>query len=118
EASAFAGTTEYTFKHALLRDVIYQGMLEADRHKHHAQAAAWLIEQSGERAGEFAGAVAGHFEAAGDPTQAAQWYGRAGNQARAAWAPQTAINYYQKALAFTSGEPHVKRGVLSRAQEY
>src|SRR5207247_10814834 len=35
----------------------------------------------------------------------AHWHGRAGNQARAAWAPQSAIDYYQKALAFSSREP-------------
>jgi predicted ATPase len=103
EASAFAGTTEYSFRHALLRGVIYESMLEADRRNYHAQAAAWLIHQSGERAVEFAGVVAGHFESAGDTSTAAQWYGRAGNQARAAWAPQTAIDYYQKAIEFTSG---------------
>src|SRR5437867_767374 len=79
-------------------------MLEADRGKYHAQAATWLVQHSGERAAEFAGGVAGHFEAAGDTTTAAQWFGRAGNQARAAWAPQTAIDYYQKALAFVSRE--------------
>jgi predicted ATPase len=70
EASAFAGTTEYTFRHALLRGVIYESMLEADRRNYHAQAAAWLIKQSGERAGEFAAVVAGHFESAGDTTTA------------------------------------------------
>jgi predicted ATPase/class 3 adenylate cyclase len=98
ESSSFAGAREYVFRHALLRAVVYQTILPEDRKGYHAQAATWLMDESGERVSEFAAVVAGHFEGAGNALATAEWYGRAGHQARAAWSPQLAIGYYQKAL--------------------
>lgn len=99
EGSAFAGATEYNFKHELLRNVAYESLLKKSRREHHAQVAAWLSERSGERANEFAGLVAGHYEQASQPALAAQWYGRAGQQARIGYAPATAIESFRKALS-------------------
>jgi tetratricopeptide (TPR) repeat protein len=59
-----------------------------------------LIALSGERAGEYAGRIGEHFEKAGDWAPAANWYGRAGKQAQAAYAAEAAIAFYQKALKF------------------
>lgn len=98
ESSAFANTVEYAFKHDLLRSVAYEGLLRKSRRVYHGQLAAWLIEQSPERINEVAALVAGHFELAGDGTSAAEWFGRAGQQARAGYTPASAIDYYQKAL--------------------
>ncbi len=42
ERSVFAGTTEYTFKHNLLREVTYQTVLLRARRQHHARVARWL----------------------------------------------------------------------------
>src|SRR5258707_149083 len=67
ESSAFVGTVEYTFKHELLRSVTYESLLKKSRREHHAQVAAWLIDHSGERIGDFTGLVAAHFEQAGRP---------------------------------------------------
>jgi predicted ATPase len=99
ESSAFAGTVEYIFKHELLRNVAYENLLKKLRREHHPQAARWLIEQSGKRVNEFAGLVALHFEQAGRAGEAAEWYGRAGQQARLSYAPATAIDYFRKAIA-------------------
>jgi len=98
ESSAFAGAVEYTFKHELLRNVTYESLLKKLRRDYHAQVAAWLIERSGERVAEFAGLVAAHFEQAARVAEAAEWYGRAGQQARTGYAPATAIEYFRKAL--------------------
>src|SRR5258708_30775318 len=87
ESSAFAGTVEYTFKHELLRNVTYESVLKKLRRDHHARVATWLIDQSGERITEFIGLVATHFEQAGRIGEAAEWYGRAGQQARLGYAP-------------------------------
>ena len=100
EAAAFAGTREYTFKHALLRDVTYESVLKRERRDYHRRAAEWLARQSGGRVGEYAGLIAEHFERAQVPADAAEWYGRAGRQARETHAPETAIRYYRKALGF------------------
>lgn len=98
ETSAFAGTTEYVFKHELLRAATYESVLKKLRRQLHARVAAWIMHQSGERSTEFAGLVASHFEQAGRFAEAAQWYGRAGQQARAGYEPAMAIEYFGKAL--------------------
>ena len=111
EASAFAEAQEYIFKHAILRDVTYESVLKRLRRTYHAQVAVSLIELSGERVGEYAGRIGEHFEHAGEFAQAAEWYGRAGHQAQATYAPEAAIDSYQKALAFwkESGGPQETR---------
>jgi serine/threonine protein kinase/tetratricopeptide (TPR) repeat protein len=100
ESSAFLGTREYIFKHALLRSVTYENVLKRDRRRLHREAAQWLIEQSGERLEEYVAIIAEHYEWARETARAAEWYGRAGGQARASYAPEAAINFYRKALDF------------------
>ena len=99
ESSAFAGVVEYTFKHELMRTVTYERVLRKSRRGYHAKVAQWLIQHSGERIDEFGGLVAAHFELAGEVNEAAEWYGRAGQQARAGYAPTAALEYFRKALA-------------------
>jgi tetratricopeptide (TPR) repeat protein len=98
ESSAFTGAREYTFKHALLRSVAYDNVLKRERRRLHREAAGWLVARAGERVAEFAAGIAEHYERAKDDAVAAEWYGRAGEQARDAYAPEAAINLYQKAL--------------------
>lgn len=64
ESSAFADSSEYIFKHALLRDVAYESVLKKQRRAYHSAAAEWLIKQSGARVAEFAVQIARHFELA------------------------------------------------------
>jgi class 3 adenylate cyclase/tetratricopeptide (TPR) repeat protein len=104
ESSGFAETVEYTFKHDLLRKVAYEGLLKKTRRTYHEQVANWLVRQSGERVNEFAAAVAGHFEQAARPLEAAQWFGRAAQQAHAAYAPSSAADFFCKALALLPPE--------------
>jgi tetratricopeptide (TPR) repeat protein len=99
DASTFSGTTEYLFKHTVLRDVTYERLLKKLRRSYHAQVAEWLCEHSGERAGEYAGRIGEHFELAGEPARAAGWYARAGKQAQDTYAPEMAEDYYRKALS-------------------
>jgi predicted ATPase/class 3 adenylate cyclase len=103
EQSTFSGTTEYHFKHAVLRDVTYDRLLKGLRRAYHLQVAEWLRDRSGERAGEYAGRIAEHYERAGEPAQAAEWYARAGKQAQDTYAPEMARDHYQKALALWEG---------------
>ena len=99
QASAFSGAVEYSFKHELLRSVTYENLLRKARREYHAQVAGWLTNAGGGRIGEFAGLVAGHYELAGCHAEAAEWFGRAGQQARLSYAPAAAIDYYRKALS-------------------
>jgi tetratricopeptide (TPR) repeat protein len=104
DESTFAGEQEYAFKHAILRDVTYESVLKRLRPAYHSHVAAWLIERSGERVGEYAGLIGQHFERAGEVARAVGWYGRAGRQAQNTYAPETAVGYYQKALALLPEE--------------
>lgn len=103
ETSTFAGNREFIFKHALLQQVAYGNVLRRQRQDYHRLAAYWLIAQSGERADEYSGIIGEHFESAAEEQSAAQWYVRAGHQARVSYAPESATNYYYKALALISG---------------
>jgi class 3 adenylate cyclase/tetratricopeptide (TPR) repeat protein len=106
---AFAGTHEFIFKHAILRDVTYESVLLRLRRIYHAQAAEWLIERSGERIGEYAGLIGEHYDRAGDKNRAAEWYGRAGKQAKDTYALQAAVSYYRKALEFLPRDERADR---------
>jgi tetratricopeptide (TPR) repeat protein len=65
----------------------------------HLQAAQ-AIEKAHPGGAGWNARLALHWEMAGDTARASDWYERAGYEAEAAYAPETAIGYYQKALAF------------------
>ena len=113
ENSSFAGATEYAFKHELLRNVTYESLLKKARREYHGQVADWLIENSRERISEYTGLVAMHLEHARRPAEAADWYARAGQQARAGFAPATAIGHFRKALALST-EAETPQSPLTR----
>jgi predicted ATPase/class 3 adenylate cyclase len=100
-ASSFADANEFIFKHALLRDVTYESVLMRERRSYHGKIAEWLVERSGERVNQYAATIAEHFERANEIGRAGEWYGRAGQQAREAYALTTAIDFYRKALEFS-----------------
>ncbi len=103
--TTFAGEEEYAFKHTILHEATYESVLKRLRKVYHAQVASWLIAQSGERVGEYAGLIGAHYERAGETIQAAGWYGQAAKQARNTYAPEAAITYYRKALAALPEQP-------------
>lgn len=103
--STFDGAQEYAFRHALLQGVVYNGVAPEQRRRYHAQVAAWLAEQSGERGREVAGQIGRHYELAEQPLEAARWYDRAGERALEIFAPQSAVEYYQSACSLLSDDP-------------
>jgi class 3 adenylate cyclase len=80
ETSRFAGQQEFVFKHTMLHEVAYESVLKRQRRAYHAQVAAWLVAQSGERVAEQAGLIGRHYERAEKRAAAAEWVGRAGCQ--------------------------------------
>ncbi len=98
ERSAFAGAEEYTFRHALLRDVTYETVLLNLRRVYHGQVAQWLETAAGERIGEYLGLIARHYELAGEEEKATEYLLRAGDRARLAYSCPAASSYYQRAL--------------------
>ncbi len=51
--SSFDDAVEYTFKHALLRDVAYETVLLRDRRRLHGLVADWVTGHAGERVAEY-----------------------------------------------------------------
>ena len=77
-ASSMAGEQEYTFWHALVRDVCYAQIPRLARAARHQAAAAWIELAVGERVADLADVLAYHYlaalelhEAAGDREQQA-----------------------------------------------
>lgn len=99
DSSAFAGSGEYLFKHAILRDVTYETVLLRVRKKYHRLAARWLLENAGDRTGEFQGAIAVHFELGEDWPEALKWLSEAGDSAVVTSGYQQAVSLYTRALA-------------------
>ena len=52
ETSAFEGTREFVFKHHVLHQVAYQGVLKQTRREQHRVTADWLVVRSGDRASD------------------------------------------------------------------
>jgi predicted ATPase len=99
ERSAFAGTEEYLFKHAVLRDVTYETVLLKLRRRYHAQVGAWLEGHAAERLDEYLDLIAGHYERAGEAKKAILYLLMAGNRAGLQYANPEAIGHYRRALA-------------------
>ncbi len=114
EVSAFDAAREFLFKHALLRDVAYDGVLRAHRRRYHRLAGAWLAEVSARsgREDEYAALVAEHLDRAGEPA-AAEWYLRAGRQALAVFALGEATRLLDRALALVTDDPALRFDVLA-----
>ena len=93
--SRFSGAREWTFKHALVRDVAYACLGEAERRELHALAAAWFTSM-----GEDAAVIAGHYDLGEMPTAAADHWERAAQRALATNALTDALNMAERSLAF------------------
>ncbi len=118
EVSRFASAREFLFKHALLRDVAYDGVLRAHRERYHRRAAAWLVETSAAvgRQDEYAAMVAEHYERARDP-EAAPWYLRASAQAVSVYANAEATRMLDRALDLAPADDHHLRFDILDARE-
>jgi class 3 adenylate cyclase/tetratricopeptide (TPR) repeat protein len=62
--SSLDSQAEYSFKHALVRDVAYASLSKARRAKAHAEVGAWIEELAGDRADEFGELLAYHYRTA------------------------------------------------------
>ena len=99
EKSAFRGSGEYLFKHAILRDVTYETVLLKARRKYHRLVARWLLENVGDRTGEFQGTIAAHFELGEEWPEALDWLLRSGDSALRTSGYNEAVSIFTRALS-------------------
>lgn len=95
----FDGVREYGFAHQILQRVTYTTLLRRVRRVLHARAAAWLAALDGVRANDFLAATAEHYALAGDDAQAARYFTRAAEHARARHAHELALAHGESAIA-------------------
>lgn len=98
--SRFSNTREWTFKHALMREVAYASLAEETLRDMHAKAGMWLAKM-----GEDDATVARHLELGGRSQQAAQHWERAAARALATHALADAVSMAEKSLAFADDKP-------------
>jgi hypothetical protein len=96
----FAGTREFAFKHALMRDVAYASLGEDALKEAHGRAGRWLA-----RAGEDDAVVARHLEHGGESVAAADFHEKAARRALAAHSLPEAMALAERALAFAEDKP-------------
>jgi tetratricopeptide (TPR) repeat protein len=120
DESTFAGTDEYQFKHALLRDTAYSTILIRTRRAYHGLVAGWLAQEteSSSRSDEYAHIIAEHYEQANELRDAAIWYLRAGEWSMAQGAPSEARILLDRTLTLLPPSDRERRwrALLARNQ--
>jgi tetratricopeptide (TPR) repeat protein len=116
ETSAFEGTREFVFKHHVLHQVTYQSVLKRPRREQHRLTADWLVVRSGDRASEYFGLIADHYEKAGDTANAVVYLHKAGADAARSYVNQAALDYLGRALALTPLDDVATRFELLRTR--
>ena len=94
----------YRFRHALIREATYGGLLRSQRRQLHARAAWDLEARSADRLDEVAAVLGGHFAAAGQADRAAHYLELAGDRAARIFANDEAIGLYRQVLAVIDGD--------------
>ncbi len=112
ETSAFDGTREFVFRHHLLHQVTYDSVLKRDKREQHRQTADWLVERSGDRASEYFGLIANHYDCAGDHPNAVVYLRKAAEDAAASYASHGALDYLGRALALVPTDDAATRFAL------
>ena len=89
----------FRFRHALIQEAVYTGLLRAERRLLHGRA-AWALEAASDGRTEEVAAVLGrHFAAAGESDRALRYLEMAGDHATSAFANDEAISSFRAGLA-------------------
>ena len=115
--SSLGGETEYAFKHALTREVVYGSVPKARRARLHADFAAWL-ERTGGGRDEDAALLAHHYAQAARPEDADLAWADDAGRARRACAPR-AVRWLRRAAELAISRYDLDEGIadLQRALE-
>ena len=94
----------FDFSHEGIRRIVVDDTSTARKRLLHRRVAESLA-RSRRRAEVESGAIARHYEAAGDASTAARYYAAAGDRARALFAHSEALSHYRAALGLEHPEP-------------
>ncbi|MHB8735807.1 MAG: helix-turn-helix transcriptional regulator, partial [Terriglobales bacterium] len=90
--------TSFVFRHALVRNAIYDRLLEPERRRLHRRIAHVLATETGAWPAATDSELGPPFYVAGEWEQAQAYCQRAGEQAQALYTPQAAIEHFSRAL--------------------
>lgn len=107
---------EYRFRHGLVQEVAYSGLVQTHRRKLHGAVANALEELHLQSPEEVFGLLAHHFAEAEDSPRAAEYLLKAGDAARALYANDEAMELYRRGLTFLerTGDEERARETLLR----
>ena len=115
--SAFEQTREFAFKHHLLHQATYDGVLESHKREQHHITALWLERRCAGRSGEYLSLLAEHFERAGLTEQAVRYWTQAADDASRRSADDAALAHTDRALALGGGTDAASRFALMNVRE-
>jgi len=96
---------EYIFKHALIQEVIYNGLLLKERQEIHKRIALVIEEVFAPRLSEFYETLAFHFEKGNSAQKAIQYLIKSGEKSLNRYAVEESHQYFKKAFEKLKGEP-------------
>ncbi len=94
----------YRFRHALIQEAIYEGMVRSQRRRLHARAAWGLEAASAERLEEVAAVLGHHYAAAGENERAVHYLEVAGDHAASVFANDEAITSFRSGIKIADQE--------------
>ncbi|NJP04946.1 MAG: AAA family ATPase [Chloroflexaceae bacterium] len=98
----------FYFQHALIHDVIYQGMLYAQRRELHHRVAQHMEQLFAHRLGEYMAPLATHYLMAEEWEQAFHYYYEAGIRAQQRYAHAEALQLFQQAIETSDRYPSLQ----------
>jgi predicted ATPase len=119
--AAFDGDWEWTFRHMLVHEVAYAGMLKSVRRSAHLRVGSWLEQRAGARREELAPLLAYHFARGEDWVKAAEFAEVAAHRASRIYANREASAAYRQAveaLAMLPPEPVTQRRMIELALKF
>jgi class 3 adenylate cyclase len=113
--SRVGGDQQFSFKHALIRDVAYATLPRAKRRSRHA-AVARFVEQDAGELDAVAAFLAHHWREAGDTDRALDYFLTAAERASRGWAKEEAVQFYDRALELVPADQRERRRRLVLAR--
>jgi class 3 adenylate cyclase len=98
-------STDYTFKHALVRDALYQSLLSDARTALHTKIAEEIERRSGNRLAEMAEVLARHYSQTHHADKAFAFLSMAGSKSLGVYSLDEAVTHFTSALALLDKNP-------------
>ena len=96
--SQLSSDTEYMFKHALIRDVAYKGLLKKKRRKIHRKTAEYMEDIFREKIEDYYEVLGNHYYHAEVFEKSYDYYKKAGDDAKKLYLNNVALGCYTKAI--------------------